>query len=186
MPRGHRPKPQWFIFGEVAVQPTRYGTIIVDTDDLPEIEKHRWHVRAGGGRTRHLYVRAWVDSRRASADRGKTVYLHHMLMPPPAGQMVDFKNGNGLDCRRCNLRHGDKTQDSCNRRKTNSSSGFLGVDFDKQRGKWRVQIGYRGVHRFGGRFNDLETAVAAREEKAANLHGEFASTLNAELQSSDR
>lgn len=163
----------WYTFGDVAVQPTRHGPIIVDAADLPLVEALSWHVREGKIR----YVRAWLDSRRGGGD---FTYLHLLLMRPSAGEVVDFKNGNCLDCRRVNLRIGDKTDDCCNRHVTHSSSGFLGVDYDKSRGKWRAQIGYRGKNIFLGRFDDVDSAVAARDEAASRIHGEFASTINAE------
>lgn len=168
----------WYTFGDVAVMPTRYGMILVDAADLRDVDKFSWHVRAD---TKFLYVRAWLDSHRASSLRGKAIYLHHFLMSPKDGELVDFKNGNGLDCRRENLRLADKSDDCCNRNVTTSNSGFLGVHFDKSRGKWLAQIKYRHGHTFIGRFDDLDAAVAARDEAAAAMHGEFASTLNERL-----
>lgn len=169
---------RWYVFGNIAVMPTRYGTILIDADDLPAVARRGWHVRAS---TKILYVRGWLDSRRESPLRGKFIYLHTFLMRPGDGEMVDFVNGSTLDCRRSNMRLANKTEDCCNRRVTNSSSGFLGVSKDNRRGGWIAQIGYRGVHKFIGRFDRVEDAVAAREKAASIIHGDFASTLNQDL-----
>ena len=169
----------WYIFGGVAVMPTRYGTVLISASDLPLVASREWHVRVG----KLLYVRSWIDSRRAGSLRGKFIYLHHLLMGRVKGEEVDFKNGNGMDCRRENLRQCDRTQNSCNRLVVRAVSGHLGIDYDKSRGKWRAQLGYRGRHMMLGRFDCIEEAIEARAKAAREFHGEFASKFNFQSES---
>lgn len=165
---------EWYAFGDVAVTPTRYGTVLISASDIARVAQKNWHVRVG----KTLYVRTWIDSRRDSSLRGKFIYLHQFLM---GVDEVDFRNGNGLDCRRENLRECDRTENCCNRQVVHAKSGHLGVDYDKARGKWRAQIGYRGKHMMLGRFDSIEEAIAARAKAATELHGEFASKFNFEV-----
>lgn len=63
------------------------------------------------------------------------------------------------------------------RRPRNNSSGIAGVTFNKQLGKWRARIGYRGKSVYLGDFAHQADAIAARKKKAAELefatgHGE--------------
>jgi hypothetical protein len=68
--------------------------ILVDTADFPYVEQHTWTVVS---RKRSLtnYVTAMID--------GRQVYLHRFILSAEAGQNINHKNGNGLDCRRENL-----------------------------------------------------------------------------------
>lgn len=169
---------RWHTIGKVAVMPTRYRTIVIDAANLPMVTAYKWHVRADD---KSLYVRAWIDSRRASADRGKAIYLQDLLMRPGGGEVVDFINNNTLDCRRSNKRLADKSDDCCNRSVAHSNTGYLGVHYCAERKKYVAQIRYRGKGKNIGRFDNLMDAVAAREKTAADLHGEFASKLNQRL-----
>lgn len=160
----------WFIIGEVALFPNRYRTVVIDAADLQSVSNFKWHIRAG----RELYARAWIDSRRASAMRGKAIYLHELVFPVSSDMETDFVNRNTLDCRRSNLRRADRTDNNCNRRVTHSNTGRLGVHFCKEREKFVAQIKYRGKWKYLGRYDELEEAVAARDRAAIELHGEFA------------
>ena len=79
---------------------------LVDRDDWPLVSGSMW--------------RANVDTRgKAYARRSDGKYLHRVLMqdtPPPNEQhcIVDHKNGNGLDCRRINLRWATPEQNALN------------------------------------------------------------------------
>ena len=61
-----------------------------------------------------------------------------------------------------NCRWVTKEQNSRNTRLSKSnSSGFKGVDFHKQKNKWRAQISYNGNYYFLGYFLDIEDAKQA-------------------------
>lgn len=63
-----------------------------------------------------VYVRGMM--RGLAAPRGKrkpALYLHRFIVNAPIGQEVDHWNGNGLDCRRENLRITDRQGNQLNR-----------------------------------------------------------------------
>ena len=68
---------------------------------------------------------------------------------------VDHINGARSDNRITNLREANVSQNQQNQRKprSDSTSGYLGVSFNNQRGKWRAQIRVRGKVRHIGLFN---------------------------------
>ncbi len=83
---------------------------------------------------------------------------------------IDHINGNGLDCRRSNLRAASHSQNQYNRRKqANNASGFKGVSAMKN-GRWRAQLGGQKL----GCFATAESAAAAVALARTALHGEFA------------
>ena len=91
--------------------------------------------------------------------------------------MLDHIVGNGLDCRRQNLRPATNAENSRNRSKNrNNTSGFKGVCFMKASGKWMASIGLNGEHRYLGLFGSAEEAARAYDIAAREHFGEFALT----------
>ena len=133
---------------------------IIDLDDVDLCKKYRWVLN---GRNE---VFTDIDN--------KKVKLHRLLLNPQDDLVVDHINRNKLDNRRSNLRICTIAQNNYNKglRKENTS-GITGVDWDKSRRKWRVQIGYDNKNHFVGRFDKLEDAIKAREEAELKHFGEF-------------
>lgn len=136
-------------------------TAIVDIDDLEIVNKYGWYLNKDG----HPYASV----------RGKGTPMHQVLT---GEKNPDHINRDKLDNRRANFRPADKTKNEANTgpRKTNTS-GYKGVTFD--RGKWVARIGYKdetGKDRAKnlGRFNTPEEAAIAYNEKAKELHGDYA------------
>lgn len=103
----------------------------------------------------------------------KMVLLHRFLMP--GVPMIDHRNGNGLDNRRVNLRPATKGQNSANTRmRPKNTSGYRGVTYHKQTGKWVAQIGGAETHRYLGLHSDIVAAAKAYDEAAREMYGEFA------------
>lgn len=92
-------------------------------------------------------------------------------MNPPEGLVVDHINGNKLDNRRSNLRICTQSQNLNGR---NTNKGYIGVSWDKFRGKWKANIGKDYQKIFLGRFDTAEEAARVYDEKAVELFGEFA------------
>jgi len=107
--------------------------------------------------------------------------LHRFILDTPPGQFVDHRNGNGLDCRRANMRLCTKRQNQQNSRKRRSMGGriptsqYKGVSFDQRKGKWVARI-HNGTGRylFLGYHTSEESAYHAYIEAAKLHHGEFA------------
>lgn len=94
--------------------------------------------------------------------------MHKMIQPTWA--YIDHRNGNGLDNRRENLRECGQSKNSGNTmlRKTNTS-GYKGVSYEKDTGKWLAQIRIGGKKTRLGSFLTPEQAglvydAAARAE----------------------
>jgi hypothetical protein len=110
----------------------------------------------------------------------KTRVLLHRIVAKRASiiggaEEVDHKDGNGLNCRRHNLRPATDTQNAQNRctPRTNTS-GVKGVIWNKRLGKWNAQISANGRRHWLGTFVALIDAASAYRHAAVRLHGEFA------------
>lgn len=102
--------------------------------------------------------------------------LHRVIMNAPAGMEVDHIDGDGLNCRRYNLRICTRSQNRMNQRVriTPKLSIYKGVTFDKSRDKWCARIKYFGVTRNLGRFEHETDAAIAYNVAASKTFGEFA------------
>lgn len=90
-------------------------------------------------------------------------------------ELIDHRNGNGLDNRRSNLRQATCAQNMQNRRpKLSSKSGLKGVHRDKYR--WRALIRVNGRQIYLGAFRAPEEAARAYDRAALDHYGEFART----------
>lgn len=104
------------------------------------------------------------------------VLLHRFIVGAPDGLEVDHKNGDGLDCRRSNLRLATRTQNAANRSKQwGTVSRFKGVYLNRKTGKWQAQI-WCEKKQFRGRIVETEEEAARDYDRLAVIHaGEFAS-----------
>lgn len=89
---------------------------------------------------------------------------------------IDHRNLDKLDNRWINLREATHSQNAHNARKrSDNTSGFKGVSYDKSRGRWRATIEKDGGgQRFVGRFHTAQEAHAAYLRAAIEQFGEFA------------
>jgi hypothetical protein len=138
---------------------------VIDEDDVPFL--HGWLIFSDV-RKHTVYVRC---RRPGMANRNKYVYLHKMLT---GFDMTDHENGNGLDCRRENLRTCDDTQNACNK-KAHNGRRFKGVySCSWDRTKWVTWVTIDGRTIRGGVFTSEEDAARRYDELARQYHGEFA------------
>lgn len=123
---------------------------IVDDEDFKRVALFKWSYCPAGYAVRIV--------------GGKYVYLHRLIVDAPADSIVDHINRDTLDCRRSNLRVGNKCLNSINRGpQSNNTSGHRGVNFNKRYGTWDARIKSDGRVRNLGRFKRIEDAVAARQ-----------------------
>lgn len=87
---------------------------------------------------------------------------------------VDHINGNRSDNRIVNLRAATRSQNNCNSGlRSDNTSGYRGVSFQAQYGKWEARIhADKKKHRLGY-FDTAEEAAEAYRKASLNLHGEF-------------
>lgn len=89
--------------------------------------------------------------------------------------VIDHINGDGLDNRLANLREATRSQNQQNQGISRSNtSGFKGVSFSRQLGKFtaRIRVGTKSKHL--GCFLNACDAANAYQQAALKHHGEFA------------
>jgi hypothetical protein len=122
--------------------------------------------------------RKWYAIRKAPRDGGpgRRMWLHREVLGVTDPKVeVDHKDGNGLDCRRHNLRAATTQQNQANRGvQANNTSGFKGVNWRKRDRKWRAQIRVSGRNRGLGHYATPEDAARAYDAAAREAFGEFA------------
>lgn len=116
------------------------------------------------------YWHIMLDYRKYKAHRLVWLYRHGHW---PRFQL-DHINGNRGDNRLVNLRECTGSQNGMNAKlKTNNTSGYKGVYWDKANERWRPFVAVDGKNRFLGRFKCLQEAVIIREAAAREFYGEF-------------
>lgn len=156
------------IDGDVARVPLTRGLVAtIDAEDAERIGRVNWS--AIKDRNTHY-------ARRFSTKNGTKshVLLHRVIANAAPGQFVDHIDGDGLNCRKSNLRIATRQQNAWNARPRNNASGFKGVR--KLRGRFDARITVNGEVLFLGCFDTAEQAAQAYAQASARLHGEFGRT----------
>lgn len=139
---------------------------LVDDDMFEELNRFKW--------TAKKFNKTWYAERK---DHYKSVYMHRLIMNAQNGLQVDHIDMNGLNNTRENLRICTRAENARNRiENSNSTSGYKGVSFSKQRNKFESKITINGKTIHLGRFSTKEEAAKAYDKKALELFGEFART----------
>lgn len=103
-----------------------------------------------------IYVRVYFP------DTKELVYLHRFILNAPHGVLVDHEDHNGLNNQRYNIRLCNYSQNQQNRRpRVRGSSKYIGVSWNKQKGKWQAQAYFEGKDYFLGLFDIEEDAARA-------------------------
>lgn len=101
--------------------------------------------------------------------------LHRVIMCASSRQLVDHRDGNGLNCCRENLRLTDSSGNAWNRAASlGFSSRFKGVSLNRMTGKYEASIRFQRKKKHLGLFTDEESAAHAYDEAAMIHFGEFA------------
>lgn len=133
---------------------------MVDDADHDKLEHIRWRLHTS--RTKH-YAKSF--------QRGHTIYMHRLLMDAKYGELVDHRDGNGLNNQRGNLRIATHAQNNANRRAYPKARGITWLPGQQ---RWRAQIRKAGkLYRLGLHESEA-AATAAYNAKAQQLFGEFA------------
>jgi hypothetical protein len=131
------------------IELTRGRVAIVDDVDHSRVAGSGWHA-----------VGPLANGKWYAANESRE-YMHRILTRATPEQLVDHRNGDGLDNRRENLRVCTPGQNQANRQTVRSASGFKGVTFDRSRGRWaaKITVNYRVINL--GRFATAEEAARA-------------------------
>lgn len=117
------------------------------------------------------YIVIRINYRLYRAHRLAWLYVHGRW---PKGE-VDHINGDPSDNRIANLRLATSgLQKSNARRRSDNTSGYKGVWWEKRRKHWVAEIRHKGQRHHLGAFVTAEDAYVARIEAANRLHGAFA------------
>jgi len=139
------------------------GAALVDVADYPLVEPYAWCSRGGYATARvHTPVR-------------RDIHMHRLILgladdDPRDGE---HRNRNPSDNRRGNLRVATRKQNQINHAvRSNNTSGYKGVSFDK--GRWTVTMRVNGRSQYFGRFDDPALAAKVYDKAAREHYGEFA------------
>jgi len=139
---------------------------MIDDEDFERVNRFKWHAVKN--------YNTYYASRNIRTIDGKSIkhYLHWYLT---GMKMIDHRDRDGLNCQKSNMRKCTDRQNSMNRGpKKNCSSKYKGVNFCKEKGKWRSKIQINGKPIHVGYFETENEAAKAYDLKAIELFGEFA------------
>lgn len=150
---------------------TRGKTTIIDDEDYVLVKKHKWFAK----KDYHTYgtEKFYANTRIVVEGKPKIIQMHRIILGAEEGQLVDHKNGDGLDNRRENLRFASYSDNARNKASIGVSS-YKGVYWKKKNCKWCSQIwtGDKKIHL--GLFDYEEDAAKAYNKAAQEYFGEFA------------
>lgn len=154
--------------GNYGIGYTRNNDIFYfDLEDYELIKDYCW--RKIGGESEHQYIAS-------TKDNGSPLLLSRLVTNclENKNKVVDHKNHNTLDNRKSNLRITTQSFNGANKNKmSNNKSGVSGVFYDKERKKWRVEIGLNYKNHYIGRYDLFEDAVKARKDAEEKYFGEY-------------
>lgn len=140
---------------------------LIDAADLEYVSARTWFYGKRGYPVSH--------TSRKSLYGHKTEPLHKYLLHPPQGVDIDHISGDKLDNRKSNLRFCSHQQNMFNqKRRSTNSTGYSGVSYSKNAGKYEAYINRDGRKIHLGLFMSAEEAAIVRNNAAQKLYGEYA------------
>lgn len=151
--------------GTIEVTTQKGDVYFIDAADADTAKRHCWSKHTNG------YARAVVRV----GTKLKTVYLHRLLCQTSQDQPhIDHINGDISDCRRANLRKCSHSQNLQNQKiRADNSTGYKGVGFHRQSGRYRARVTVGGKKIYIGLFENAEQANIAAAKMRELLHKEF-------------
>lgn len=163
----HKKYNTYDLSGEYGVGYTTKGEkFFFDLEDYNTIKEHCWHIDKYG------YVTTQINK--------KSVRMHRLILNvTDKNVFVDHIYHNKYDNRKTKLRLCNNTENSRNLTVgKNNKSGVVGVNFNKEKGKWEATIKVDRKSIYLGRFDKKEDAVEARIKAQDKYFGEFSNKQN--------
>ena len=162
----------------ISIPLTQNKTATVDDADA-ELALSRWCTwRGPKNKTCYALRKSRLPDGRATTEKLHRAVWNRAHPEAPAPHDIDHINGDGLDCRRSNLRAASRSENARNQPRTRANtSGFVGVRLMRNRPRPRAWQAYIGIDRrkvHVGCFATAEEAARARDAAARQLHGVFA------------
>lgn len=149
---------------EEKIKLTKGGFVLVDNEDFEWLNQWKWYCQVSSG---IKYA--------ARRNKAQIIYMHRLILGTPHNKSTDHINHNGLDNRKENLRVSDIVTNGYNRRLgKNNKSGMIGVSWNSQLKKWKVNIQANKKRVHLGYFKSKRKAFGTREEAKKKYFGEYA------------
>lgn len=138
---------------------------LIDIEDIDKVKNYKWSL---------------FNTKENRVSTGKTserIFIYNLIMDNLDKKfIIDHKNNNPLDNRKCNLRITDFNGNMKNKKKAkNNTSGVKGVHYCIKEEKWKAYINVNKKRINLGTFENKEDAIKARkiaEEKYYNIEGD--------------
>lgn len=146
---------------------TKLGPVTIDEADISRCSGYSWRLDNRG------YVRAQI----IGTNPPREIYLHRLLLDCPTGYVTDHIDHNPRNNCRSNIRICSQAENMRNKRGRRGASGFIGVWKDTRQvscDAYRAYVTVGKKQQHIGVYSTAEEAARARDEKAKELHGEFA------------
>lgn len=159
------------VVGDIAIiQLTQGKSAVIDAEDVHLVSGFDWTVM-NSARTSYAKRNDWCGGKQ------KSVLLHRVVFGAADGVRVDHRDGDGLNCRKSNLRQATYKQNNLNTRgHIDSKTGLKGVSKHSLCNKYRAEIQIGGKKKYLGMFETAAKAKAAYDLANAQIHGEFGRT----------
>lgn len=166
---------------EMQIQLTKGMVAVVDADDYERLKAYKWQAKrfySGFYAVRSEFDRvkyARVGPTAGQNNHSRTILMHREIAAVAGLRSVDHKDRDTLNNKKENLRPCGQSQNGANRiRHKNNTSGFKGVTFKKDAGRWsaRIGVGWKRIHL--GYFDTACDAAIAYDAAARKHFGEFA------------
>ena len=163
---------------QIEIPLTQGYVALVDPCDADLLD-YKWQSQYSRGliyAVRSIRVGARSDNKTEKVSMHRIVLARKLKMKYSLdGLKTDHIDGNSLNNCRSNLRLATYAENNRNTRvRRDNTSGYKGVSWAADRGKWVAVICVDKCQRWLGAFDDPAEAAIAYNEAALRYHGEFA------------
>lgn len=135
------------------IELTQNKTVILDDADIELVSGYKW---CAFKRDKKYYALTSVRFH----GKNTNLLMHMLILGKKPGYEIDHKNNDGLDNRRCNLRHATRSQNNMNKLKSKGTSIYKGVSWSNYHQAWKAQIKKDKVdHHLGYYSSEIEAAM---------------------------